>query len=63
MAHTSVATVITLQSHPAWAAAQERARERNEAMQRHPSLRARKIVAAEGAEQVRREPTAHLDQG
>ncbi|MGB8387871.1 hypothetical protein [Mycobacterium sp.] len=38
MANTSEATVIFLQSHPAWAAAQRRARERSEAIRRHPSF-------------------------
>lgn len=35
------ANVIVLQSHPAWLAAQRRARERSEAMRRHPSSRNR----------------------
>ncbi len=39
MANTSGATVIFLQSHPAWIAAQRRERERNESMRRHPSSR------------------------
>jgi hypothetical protein len=63
MAHASVATVVTLQSHPAWVAAQQRARERSEAMRRHPSFRARKIAAAEGGEVGRGTPTGHFDQG
>lgn len=44
MANTSEATVIFLQSHPAWIAAQRRERERSESMRRHPS--ARKVPAA-----------------
>lgn len=39
MANTSGATVIFLQSHPAWIAAQRRERERSESMRRHPSAR------------------------
>ncbi len=35
------ANVIVLQSHPAWVAAQRRARERSESMRRHPSGRNR----------------------
>jgi fructose 1,6-bisphosphatase len=37
---TSVAsvTVVTLQTHPAWDAAQRRARELKDAMRRHPSF-------------------------
>lgn len=31
------ATVISLESHPAWRAAQRRSRELEEAMRRHPS--------------------------
>lgn len=46
MANASGATVICLQSHPAWVAAQRRARERSEAMSRHPSCRARQRAAA-----------------
>lgn len=42
MANTSGATVIFLQSHPAWIAAHRREREREEAMRRHPSFRARR---------------------
>jgi hypothetical protein len=53
MAHASPATVIVLQSHPAWLAAQERARERSESMRHHPSsFLTRKLAAAEGSEEV-----------
>ncbi|MBZ4549158.1 MULTISPECIES: hypothetical protein [Mycobacterium avium complex (MAC)] len=48
VANTQEGTVIFLQSHPAWAAAQRRERERNEAMRRHPSFRARQRAAAAG---------------
>jgi hypothetical protein len=41
MAHALGATVIVLQSHPAWVAAQARARELDEAMRRHPSFSTR----------------------
>ncbi len=41
MAHALGANVIVLQSHPVWAAAQRRARERSEAIRRHPSCRKR----------------------
>jgi hypothetical protein len=40
--------VIFLHSHPAWLAAQRRARERSEAMRRHPSFLARQRAAASG---------------
>ncbi len=42
MTNTSEATVIFLDSHPVWIAAQRRARERGEAMLRHPSARVRR---------------------
>jgi hypothetical protein len=42
VANTSGATVISLQSHPSWIAANRREREREEAMRRHPSFRARR---------------------
>lgn len=45
VANTTEGTVIFLQSHPVWAAAQRRERERNEAMRRHPSFRARQRAA------------------
>jgi len=48
VADTSEATVIVLDSHPAWIAAQRRARERAEAMLRHPSCQARRRAAAGG---------------
>jgi hypothetical protein len=41
MANAPNATVISLQSHPAWAAAERRVRERMEAMRRHPSFQSR----------------------
>lgn len=39
MANAPESTVIFLQSHPAWIAAQRRERERTESMHRHPSSR------------------------
>lgn len=48
MANKSEGTVIFLQSHPLWIAAQRRERERNDAMRRHPSVRVRQRVAATG---------------
>ena len=42
VANTSDATVIVLQSHPAWIAAHRYDREREEAIRRHPSFRARR---------------------
>ena len=39
MGNSSGATVIFLQSHPLWVAAQRRAQERSEVMRRHPSSR------------------------
>ena len=42
MANASGSTVIFLQSHPAWIAAQRRERERSESMRRHPSSRGRR---------------------
>lgn len=50
MANSTGATVIFLQSHPAWAAAQRHEREREEAMRRHPAFRARQRAAASGGE-------------
>jgi hypothetical protein len=47
MANAPESTVIFLQSHPAWIAAQRRERERDESMRRHPSFRGR-----HGADQV-----------
>ncbi len=41
MASAPNASVIPIQSHPAWAAAERRARERVEAMRRHPSYQSR----------------------
>lgn len=58
MALASGATVIVLQSHPVWVAAQQRGRERSEAMRRHPSFFARKLSAARGDNDIStREPT------
>jgi hypothetical protein len=48
MAHALGAKVIVLQSHPAWAAAQRRARERSEAIRRHPSFLAQQRGIAQG---------------
>nr|BBX76658.1 hypothetical protein MFLOJ_04450 [Mycobacterium florentinum] len=45
MANAPGSTVIFLQSHPAWIAAQRRERERTESMRRHPSARARRGTA------------------
>jgi hypothetical protein len=44
------ASVICLQSHPAWAAAERRAQERMDAMRRHPSFQSRlhSVVLGEG---------------
>ncbi len=52
MANKTGATVIFLQSHPVWTAAQRQARERSEAMRRHPSFRARQRAAMSGGEVV-----------
>lgn len=49
MADTSQATVIFLHSHPIWVAAQRRARERNDAIRRHPSSHTRQRAAAAGS--------------
>lgn len=49
MANSPGATVIFLQSHPVWIAAQRHERERKEAMRRHPSFRARQRAAAGGS--------------
>ncbi|WP_366521398.1 hypothetical protein [Mycobacterium sp.] len=49
VANTPEGTVIFLQSHPVWAAAQRRDRERSAAMRRHPSYRARQRAAASGS--------------
>ena len=42
------AEVIVLQSHPAWVAAQRRARERSQAIHRHPSCLAQQRRIAQG---------------
>ncbi len=48
MANETGATVIFLESHPLWAAAQRRKRERTEAIRRHPSFLARQRAKASG---------------
>ena len=48
MADEPEATVIFLQSHPAWVAAQRRAADRSEAIRRHPSFRAKRRSGASG---------------
>ncbi|MEE2855163.1 MAG: hypothetical protein VX424_21220 [Actinomycetota bacterium] len=48
VANAPEGTVIFLHSHPAWIAAQRRERERNDAVRRHPSFRARQRAAASG---------------
>jgi hypothetical protein len=53
VANTAGATVIFLQSHPAWAAARRRDRELREAMRRHPSFLARRHAAASGGRVIR----------
>lgn len=52
MANTTGATVIFLQSHPRWTAAQRHERERSEAMRRHPAFHARQRAAVSGGEVV-----------
>jgi hypothetical protein len=52
MAFASGATVVILQSHPVWVAAQQRGHERSEAMSRHPSYLARKVAAAQGNDDI-----------
>jgi hypothetical protein len=46
VANASGETVVFLESHPAWAAAQRRERARIEAMRRHPSFLAKQRAAA-----------------
>lgn len=48
MASESEATVIYLQSHPLWTAAQRRERQLHDAMRRHPAYIARQRAAAAG---------------
>lgn len=48
MADAQGATVVFLQSHPAWIAARRQERERRAAMRRHPSFLARRQAAASG---------------
>ncbi len=52
MAETTGATVIFLQSHPLWTAAQRYERERREAMRRHPAFRSRQCAAIPGGEVI-----------
>jgi hypothetical protein len=52
MANTTDATVIFLQSHPVWTAAQRHERERREAMRRHPAFRARQRASVAGGEVI-----------
>jgi hypothetical protein len=52
VANTTGATVISLQSHPVWTAAQRYDRERREAMRRHPAFRARQRAAVSGGEVI-----------
>jgi hypothetical protein len=53
VANESEATVIFLESHPAWAAARRRERERREALRRHPSFLVRRRAAASGGDVIR----------
>lgn len=48
MARVAGAKVIVLQSHPVWIAAQQLARERSEAMLRHPSFPAHQRAVGQG---------------
>ncbi|MCV7145545.1 hypothetical protein [Mycobacterium riyadhense] len=50
MASASGAKVIHLQSHPAWAAAQQRERQLQEEMRRHPAYLGRQRAAALGGD-------------
>jgi hypothetical protein len=52
VANASGATVVFLQSHPVWAAAQRRERERREAMRRNPSFLAKRAAAQSGDSQA-----------
>jgi hypothetical protein len=65
MAHALGAKVIVLESHPAWVAAQRRARERSRAIRRHPScLTQQRRIAQRDMGQPRNrlpEPEAVLD--
>jgi hypothetical protein len=57
MASATDTSVICLQTHPAWAAAEQRAQERMDAMRRHPSFQSRlhSAVLGEGSGAVVRE--------
>lgn len=48
MANASGATVIDLQSHPLWTAAQRRERQLQDAMRRHPAYIGRQRALAAG---------------
>lgn len=50
MANASEATVIFLQSHPAWIAAQQRDNQLEEEMRRHPAFLGRQRAAERSAE-------------
>lgn len=53
MADEHGATVIFLQSHPAWIAARRQERERRDAMRRHPSALARRHAIGTGGSVTR----------
>jgi hypothetical protein len=53
VANAAGATVIFLQSHPAWAAARRRDWERREAMRRHPSFVAAQRDVVSGGQVIR----------
>ncbi len=53
MADAPGATVIFLQSHPAWVAARRQERERRAAMRRHPSYVARRHAVVSGGQVTR----------
>lgn len=50
MANASEATVIFLQSHPAWITAQQRDHQLEEEMRRHPAFLGRQRAAERSAE-------------
>ena len=49
-ANTSEATVISLESHPVWSAAQRREQQRKQDMLRHPAFLAQQRAATAGAD-------------
>ncbi|WP_231639694.1 hypothetical protein [Mycobacterium sp. Marseille-P9652] len=53
MANDKAGTVIFLESHPTWIAAQRRKRELTEAMRRHPSALARQRIRTSAAANAR----------